>query len=230
MPIQVRKAWSHSSGGLPIDLYASADFAWNSDQWPLVFLGGVHGDEPEGVWLAEATLEWLKKTTPAEVKVPWLLIPCLNPDGLAKNERVNARGVDLNRNFPNQNWSPEFPQERYYPGPNPASEPETKLMLDVIEKFQPQMIIHCHSWKPCIVLTGDKGQNCAIHLSESSGYPFQETIGYPTPGSLGDYAWFEKNIPVICIEVAEKIEKAKVWPLFEAGIKKVFLNGRIDEV
>jgi murein peptide amidase A len=228
MLVQERKSWAKSAGGRAIDLYASSSFQWKENEAPMVLLGGVHGDEPEGVWLAEATLHWLRNATSEQVKIPWLLIPCLNPDGFAINERVNANKVDINRNFPNQNWSPEFPKERYYPGPSPASEPETRAILEIIGKYKPQMIIHCHSWNPCIVLTGSKGQNCAHYLAEATGYPYQEHIGYPTPGSLGDYAWFEKGIPVICIEVAEKIEKEKVWPLFEPGIHKVFYNGRQD--
>jgi murein peptide amidase A len=228
MLIQQRKNWAKSASGLPIDLYAHSDFKWTADEKPLVFLGGVHGDEPEGVWLASYTLEWLRNATPEQVGIKWLLITCLNPDGLSKNERVNSRGVDINRNFPNSNWSTEYTNDRYYPGPTAASEPETKAMLNIIEQYRPQMIIHCHSWEPCIVLTGTKGKNCADDLAESSGYPFKSDIGYPTPGSLGDYAWFEKQIPVICIEVAEKIEKEKVWPLFQTGIQRVFRHGCID--
>ncbi|MEQ1878880.1 MAG: DUF2817 domain-containing protein [Bdellovibrionia bacterium] len=228
MPVQERKAWSKSAGGRPIDLFASSNFKWTKDESPLVFIGGVHGDEPEGVWLAEATLDWLRNATASAVGISWLLIPCLNPDGLELNQRMNGNGVDINRNFPNQNWSPEFPKPRYNPGPKPASEPETRAMLKLIEDYKPQMIIHCHSWNPCIVLTGDKGVNCAEYLAASTGYPYKQDIGYPTPGSLGDYAWYEKDIPVICVEVAEKIEREKVWPLFKSGIEKVFLNGRID--
>jgi murein peptide amidase A len=228
MNLQARKTWAKSASGLPIDLYASPNFKWTQHERPIAFLGGVHGDEPEGVWLAEATLEWLRKATAEPGTPEWLLIPCLNPDGYSKNQRVNSRGVDLNRNFPNRDWSPDFPKDRYYPGPAPSSEPETNAILDLIERYKPQIIIHCHSWEPCIVLTGTVGKNCADYLAQSSGYTFKENIGYPTPGSLGDYAWYEKQIPVICIEVAEKIEKEKVWPLFESGIKKVFRDGCRD--
>lgn len=228
MRLQERTGWAKSAGFLDIDLYAPESFKWTQNEAPLVFIGGVHGDEPEGVWLAEATLNWLRNATVSQAPIPWLLIPCLNPDGLKANTRVNSSGVDINRNFPNSNWSPEFSKERYYPGPRPSSEPETRAIVDLIERYRPQMIIHCHSWNPCIVLTGDKGRNCAEYLAASTGYPFQDHIGYPTPGSLGDYAWFEKNIPVICVEVAEKIEREKVWPLFEAGIHKVFKHGRVD--
>ncbi|MBX9768321.1 MAG: hypothetical protein K2X47_13690, partial [Bdellovibrionales bacterium] len=40
---------------------------------PLLFVGGVHGDEPEGVWLAEDLLQFLKKNATDR---PWLLVPC----------------------------------------------------------------------------------------------------------------------------------------------------------
>lgn len=39
--------------------------------------------------------------------VHWRFIPVLNPDGLLapKPTRVNAGGVDLNRNFPTPGWA-----------------------------------------------------------------------------------------------------------------------------
>src|SRR5688500_399757 len=125
--IQVTQNWAFSAGGLPISLYASHDFTWNKTQHPILFMGGAHGDEPEGVWLAEATLKWLTEN-PAEVKVPWILVTCMNPDGFSKNTRMNSNGVDLNRNFPEKNWSSFSKGPRYFPGREPGSEPEVKAI------------------------------------------------------------------------------------------------------
>ncbi len=217
--VKTIKNWATSAGGHGIDLYKSAD----QGSSPILFLGGVHGDEPEGVWLAEITLQVLQNHK-TQTCYPWYLIPCLNPDGYKKNERVNANGVDINRNFPEKNWSSLARAPRYNPGPHPASEPEVKALTQLIDEIKPRIIIHCHSWKPCIVLTGNREFEIAKALSRSSGYEFKHEIGYPTPGSLGEYGWKEKSIPVICIEVEEKIAKHKIEPLFSKSIEEIFIE------
>src|SRR5687768_13836975 len=85
----------------PIALHANKPLAELHS--PVLLLGGVHGDEPEGVWLATSTLALLQRE---RAKVDWALVPCLNVDGFAKGTRVNGRGVDLNRNYPSRSWSP----------------------------------------------------------------------------------------------------------------------------
>ena len=194
---------------------------WQKSTRPLVMVGGVHGDEPEGVALAEATLLWLKNN-PEKTKVPWVLIPCLNPDGYKAHRRTNAAGVDLNRNYPAKSWSAEAKEERYFPGPFAASEPEVQAMVKLIEELKPRLIIHCHSWNPCIVVTGAPAQLDGERLSNACGYPLQETIGYDTPGSLSQYGWFDQQIPIICIEEQEGTALEKVWPHFAKAIEQIF--------
>jgi len=212
--------WVLSNQNRSIELFASGSLSSLSSLRPLLLIGGVHGDEPEGVALAQQTLTWLKSN--ADTRVPWLLIPCLNPDGVAAGSRVNARGVDLNRNYPAKSWSPEATQERYNPGPEPASEPEIKALVNLIGQTRPRLIIHCHSWHPCIVYTGPPGKKDAQRLAEASGYELKESIGYDTPGSLSEYAWHDLQIPVICIEEAEDTPLNEVWGHFSKGIKSIF--------
>lgn len=225
MNIKHISGWATSAGGRPIDLYHSSESQWENLDSPLVFIGGVHGDEPEGVALAESTLHWLMKDGASLARTPWILITCLNPDGYANNQRVNDHGVDLNRNYPASNWSDQHSEKKYYPGPAPGSEPEVKALADLIVRTKPRLLVHCHSWKPCIVCTGSAGRTDAEYLSESSGYEIVDSIGYPTPGSLSHFGWHDHNIPVICIEEAERETKEKSWQRFSQGIQKMFMDG-----
>ena len=50
------------------------------------------------------------------------VIAVANPDGLQKQTRTNANGVDINRNFPASNWQSSLRKTQYYNGPAPASE------------------------------------------------------------------------------------------------------------
>lgn len=190
-----------------------------------MLIGGVHGDEPEGVALVQSTLNWLQQAPPIEgqkVTPSWIIIPCINPDGFLSNQRGNGHGVDLNRNWPSQNWKANEVKDRYYPGPYAGSEPEIQALVELIDTCGPRLLIHCHSWKPCIVCTGAPGLPYAKALSQSSGYPIVDEIGYPTPGSLSHYGWSDQQIPVICIEETEKTPAEEIWAHFSKGIKDIF--------
>jgi predicted deacylase len=191
---------------------------------PILLIGGVHGDEPEGVELATKTLEWLLSEEKAGRPSPasWIVLPCLNPDGFTLKTRTNKNGVDLNRNYPSLCWSPEAKTPRYNPGPAPASEIEVQFLVNLIKTKKPHLIIHCHSWHPCVVYTGEAGKKDAERLARSSGYKAQPDIGYPTPGSLSCYAYLDNGIPVICIEEESGAPLEKVWPHFAEGMKEIF--------
>ena len=153
-----------------------------------------------------------------------IFIPCLNPDGLAANKRTNANGVDLNRNFPTKNWGEDTsaagdnPQD-YWAGSAPASEIETKFVIDVIEKYKPKLILTLHAPYKIVNYDGP-AKGIAQKISDIIGYPVEESIGYPTPGSFGTYCGIERNIPTITLELDEKIPveqiEQQVFEIFNA--------------
>lgn len=69
------------------------------------------------------------------------VIPVMNPDGLARNTRQNAHGIDLNRNFPTH-WV--HTTGHYGSGPKPASEPETRAMMAFLQQVRPDRLISFH--------------------------------------------------------------------------------------
>ncbi|MCE3011356.1 MAG: DUF2817 domain-containing protein [Proteobacteria bacterium] len=208
-------SWAQSATGQNIELYESL----KTGQRPLLFVGGVHGDEPEGVRLATEFISWLQKNNKSLAS--WALIPCLNIDGHSKNQRTNGNGVDLNRNFPSRDWSPLAKGPRYFPGPHPNSEPEVQALVHWIEDHQPAVIFHFHSWEPCVVYTGHPGRVWAEILTEGNPYSAREDIGYPTPGSLGQFGWTEHQIPVVCLEEQEGCDLELVWPHFQRGLTQI---------
>ena len=166
----------------------------------VLVIGVFHGDEPDGEYLINRYLSEKNET-----KNRLLFIPCLNPDGLANGTRTNANGVDLNRNFPAQNWELGEKNE-YFGGDSPASEQETKFLVYVIDKYKPDLIITLH--EPYQVVNYDgPAKDIAQKISEITGYKTEESIGYPTPGSFGTYCGIEKKIPTITLELPEKSDK-----------------------
>lgn len=103
----------------------------------VLVVGCIHGDECAG----RAVVTALRKVRPREDL--WL-VPTFNPDGLAHDTRQNADGVDLNRNFP-ANWRPFGPPWSVYAaGPRPWSEPETRLVRDVVARIRPRYTVWFH--------------------------------------------------------------------------------------
>lgn len=169
----------------------------------VLIIGVVHGDEPQGKFLIENYLNVsMPPKSDARGTNKLLFIPCLNPDGFALKTRENANLVDINRNFPTQNNKKEF-----------SPEIETKFIMDTIEEFSPDIILTFHA--PYKVVNYDgPAEKIAEKISQITGYPVSNDIGYPTPGSLGTYAGVEKNIPIITLELDEEIDvKELVQPV-----------------
>lgn len=196
----------------------------NDIQGGVLVIGVFHGDEPQGKYLVEKYLSKSRKVSgAADAGGRMLFIPCLNPDGMAAGVRTNSNGVDLNRNFPTKNWGQNLGDNAtcddettsYYGGKSPASEIETQFVINILEKYKPKCILTLHA--PYKVVNYDgPAEDLANKLSEITGYPAEGGIGYPTPGSFGTYCGTERSIPVITLELDEKIpDKELIRPVFK---------------
>jgi protein MpaA len=168
-----------------------------SQTW-VYLIAGVHGDEVEGVYVLQQLFDWLKKDEETNLAV--IVVPIVNIDGYRQGTRVNAHGVDLNRNLPAKSWEATIRAPKYHPGSKPLSEPENAYLDKLFQKYPPRFILSFHSWKPILNTNG----NCraiAELLERYNSYPiYDDSIGYPTPGSLGDYAPEKYNSPVLTFE------------------------------
>ena len=204
---------SQTATGLPIPGYS-----FGREGPRVLILGGVHGDEREGVEAAYGLLGRWAQGFPYRLRVD--VLPALNMDGVIRSTRGNARGVDLNRNMATNDWSAEVVNPRYNPGPSANSEPETKALIGWLESNKPVIIFSLHSWKPILNINGDCRAE-ATAISQFTGYALDESIGYPTPGCLGTYCGIERDMPTLTYEIerglsTEEILKIHVPALEEA--------------
>lgn len=186
----------------------------------VLVVGAIHGDELSSASLA---LHWIKLAGETPAQTHWRFIPALNPDGLFASppKRVNANGVDLNRNFPTPNWRRDAKEywekrtkkdPRRWPGPKPLSEPESKFLHDEMQSFKPHLIVSIHA--PYGVLDFDGPSVPPNRL----GRLYLDQVGI-FPGSLGNYGGVHKRIPVVTIELPNSMRTP-----MEAEIRQMWLD------
>ncbi len=178
----------------------------------ILLVGGIHGDEFSGVsisfkWLNKLANDYSSSTNSSINDYHWRVIPILNPDGLlqpdGQSKRMNANDVDLNRNFPTEDWD-EFAHKywidkrgrdpRRYPGESGGSEIETQWIVQQINEFKPHAVISIHA--PYGIVDSDG----PIEPPKKLG-PLQLKILGTYPGSMGRYVGVQKNIPMLTVEL-----------------------------
>ena len=135
--------------------------------------GSTHGTEPAG----HAVVRRLRQLAPPAGVQVWT-VRTFNPDGAVRGTRQNARGVDLNRNFPYRWRAAGRPFDTYHPGPRPASEPETRAQMRLIRRIRPQVSIHFHQALRLVTLSGGARPALQRDYARRTGLPARRLPAY----------------------------------------------------
>lgn len=209
-----------------------------------MILCGVHGDEITPVKFCFDIIQNLKRN-PSIISENDLVIvaPIVNPDSFFKRKptRTNARGVDINRNFPTKDWysnarkmwkSRYRKDKRRNPGKKSMSEPEVLFQVNLMKRYKPKKVLSVHA--PLTLLDYDGpifssrtkptaktefAKNVLLGMSEKAedykitDYPF-------FPGSLGNYAGNERKIPTYTLELpnSDWHKTDRYWKKFKPAI------------
>ncbi len=160
----------HSVRGRPIVVFENSA---SPARLKMLVVGAIHGDETAGMRIARRLIAG---DLPAQTKL--LVVPTINPDGVAARSRGNAHGVDLNRNFPFR-WRPLSGGE--YSGTGPLSEPESRAAYLLIRREEPDVTIWFH--QPFGLIDKPAGNPFAARrFADLIGLPLVRLRG-PYPGS-----------------------------------------------
>lgn len=191
--------------GFPIMVREFLPLSGREPQGRILVIGGIHGDELTSISIV---FKWIEKLNKYHSGLfHWHVVPMMNPDGVLPRsaQRTNKNGVDLNRNLPSKDWQQnalkywrekQGKNPRRYPGETAGSEPETQWLIDEINEFKPDAIISVHApygvvdFDALLLNTAPKSLG-KLHLNLLGTYP----------GSLGNYAGINRNIPVITLEL-----------------------------
>jgi protein MpaA len=179
----------HSVKGRPLRAFELGE---RSAEVTAVIVGRQHGDEPAG----ETILESLRDGAPIKGIHLWV-VPRANPDGAIRGTRQNARGVDLNRNWPRR-W--QRVTGYYDSGRKPASEPETRGLKRFLNRVDPRYVVNIHTPLYGLDVTGAKDRPFARRLSRELNLPNHHlTCRGGCHGTMSD--WFNYRHRGACVTI-----------------------------
>ena len=170
----------------------------------IVVVTGVHGYEKGACWVLAQFFKLLCENTDDGIlgfmrrNVVFEVVPVANPHGFANNQRRNANGVDINRNF-DAGWRlQDDPDSDYYGGASANSEAETNLLIQFLnDNLDADYVIDYHNIAngyPLFYLgSNEQARMCNSVFStltekwtrEYNGFPNDRLLGYCKKGSGG---------------------------------------------
>jgi murein peptide amidase A len=167
----------------------------------ILIFGGIHGNEFGGP-VAQQFLAYVRanpSAVPAGTELD--IIADANPDGSAIHGRGNANNVDINRNFPSANWVDTPNLHGTLAGVRPASEPETLVLLALLDEQHYARIVSLHSAGGLIDFDGPGGRAIAHRMAEAAHTKVTKMAAYY--GSMGSYVPPRYGIPIITWELTK---------------------------
>ncbi len=219
------QGWSHASRincrstrtigysvrGRPIQAYF-----YGSGPTTVLFTGGIHGDEASGTYIMQ---DWASHLDVNGYKIPAgkqvVIVPNLNPDGIALGRRYNVNNVNIDRNFPSSDWISDISlvNGQVLPrggGVVPLSEPETKAIADLTSSLQLRAAISYHA-SGAVVGANKVADSVAIGSRYAAGagygtvfYDPEATFGYTLTGEYETWIGEKLGAPAILIELPTK--------------------------
>ena len=189
-----------SLAGRPIEAYT-----FGAGEKEYLIVAGIHGGyEGNTIALANELITYINEnpeTIPTDATM--YIIRNMNPDGEARDNgvdgRVNNNDVDLNRNFPSDNWTADWDRDGcwiYRPttgGAYAGSEPETRSVMSFIGSHKIEAMISYHSAALGVFPGGvpweEPSKRLAKALSKATGYSYPPVdTGCVYTGTLADWA------------------------------------------
>ncbi|MDA3022357.1 MAG: DUF2817 domain-containing protein [Actinomycetota bacterium] len=176
----------------------------------VLVIGQMHGDESAGRRVVRALANRLASgiQLPADTAI-WL-VSTMNPDGARAGTRVNAAGVDLNRNFP-QGWRQQGRATETWSGPSAGSEAETAAMSKFLDRVKPTAVLAFHQPFAVVDITHPASRRAGRVLANWLELPAR-VVGCPGPcyGTLT--GWVDDHLAAIAltVELPQRVSAARI--------------------
>ncbi len=218
--IKQDKAWSYASRTI---CYTTSVYGTSLQGRPLVayhfgssgpvtlYTGAIHGNEISSMYMMQSWIAELEANPDRIGKRQIVIIPNINPDGVAAGTRNNSRDVNLSRNFPTSNWERDIDDTD---GPNkggggkkPLSEPAAAALARFTQSLRPRLLLSYHAVGSLVVgdghgtYSGGKAAQYARMVGYRNATGDGGTFDYSITGSFEDWTWRNVGIPSLVIEL-----------------------------
>ncbi|HEY1064759.1 MAG TPA: DUF2817 domain-containing protein, partial [Pirellulales bacterium] len=183
----------------------------------VLFVGPLGGDEDGALAVVERLAGWFQEFPERLSDLRVMIVRTGNPDGFARGTRANARGVDLNRNFPTKGWRKIPHGNNWASGPEPASEPETEALIELIREQRPDLVWVVGSSPAAAFTSSNAGsQVVGAVIARHCGSNLRELSVGQASGGLAAYA-DELGLPTLATTLQDDAAPDDAWNRFGAA-------------
>ncbi len=193
----------------------------------VVILGSLHGNEPQSIEIVDAWTQYLLEHPEVVSGHTILIIRNPNPDGSSTQSIFNELGVDLNRNFPSSNWT-LLPQNRS--GPRVASEVETRVVMQRLEDFRPEMLVHVKDFRGRSMINAEGAAfERALAIARESNFKDAHDLGKATSGSVEYYGATRLKCACLTLLINREASAATAWKVNRQALLATLADDTLPE-
>ncbi|MFA6189946.1 MAG: M14 family zinc carboxypeptidase [Candidatus Staskawiczbacteria bacterium] len=199
----------------------------------VLLIGGIHGNEHSSVILLNKLISEIKNNPNVVSKnKKIIIIPDTNPDGSEFLQKFNANGVNLNLNFDTPGWKNYGPLGTYA-GPEPFSEVESRIIKQIVQEYNPQMLISFHGAGALVTPEEETSSKAlARWYAQKTGYTYYDTaasiadnLNWDFPGTAT--RWFTENNKKPSITVELTTLSQSDWDINKPAIMDIISQDNI---
>lgn len=179
----------------------------------VLLVGPLEGDWPHGLIAIDRLVEHLARFPRRLVDSTVTVVRDPNPDGRLHRTLGNAHGIELNRNFSSTDWRKIPAGGRWLSGRSPESEPETRLIAELIADLRPDRIVllGASNSRDAVGYVGTDGAS-ARAVSHLLGAKLLSAEATVMEGSLASYAGRDRGISTLVVAVSKSAIQENAWP------------------
>ncbi|KKR18290.1 MAG: Peptidase M14, carboxypeptidase A [candidate division CPR2 bacterium GW2011_GWC1_41_48] len=202
-------AFGYSIKGKPIEGYEIG-----SGDDCLFMFGSIHGNEMGTTDLLNKLVAEIRaKPNLVGEKMKLIVLPIANPDGYYdRTDKLNANLVNLNLNFATTDWQ-QYGGEGTFAGEKPFSEPESRVIKEIVEKYKPRRMISYHAKGGIVNPEYNHESSLALSLwyAEMTGYKYYGDGDWDFSGTAT--RWFKETTgnAALTVELSELL--ASDWEI-----------------
>jgi hypothetical protein len=195
----------------------------------VLVVGPLEGDTTAAIALVELLADHLEQFPRRTSGQRVTLVRDPNPDGRLRRSPYNARGVRLNQNFPTRGWHKVPSGVNWLSGREPESEPETRVLVDLIDDVRPDRVIVLGGTLRQAELTyfGPAEELARNFAKAGSLRPAAAQVG-SQQGSLAVYAGDDRKTPTLVLRVPAGMRPDQAWVTYKRALLAA-IGGEADD-